>query len=201
MGRSRDAAGCLDVASVLGLCPIPRGTAYCTSKFGLVGLFASGVPSYTDGRYGGVSRFRQRGIVREWTGWRSESARTQACGDRVHRGRCGGPQGGAWDVTKSRQGGGHALGPSDVAHQPIPAVDARVGGANRPSQRTDARAPAAVGTPATARVARPNSMNRVSKRRRSMCRVAVQARICADGARAGGGDGTWVRRPASIRIG
>lgn len=35
---SRPEAHILNVASFLGLCPIPRGAAYCTSKYGLVGL-------------------------------------------------------------------------------------------------------------------------------------------------------------------
>lgn len=35
---SRPQAHILNVCSFLGLCPIPRGAAYCTSKFGLVGL-------------------------------------------------------------------------------------------------------------------------------------------------------------------
>lgn len=35
---SRPESHLLNVASFLGLCPIPRGAAYCTSKFGLVGL-------------------------------------------------------------------------------------------------------------------------------------------------------------------
>ena len=35
---SRPEAHLLNVCSFLGLCPIPRGAAYCASKFGLVGL-------------------------------------------------------------------------------------------------------------------------------------------------------------------
>lgn len=35
---SRPEAHILNVSSMLGLCPIPRGAAYCTSKYGLVGL-------------------------------------------------------------------------------------------------------------------------------------------------------------------
>lgn len=35
---ARPEAHLLNVCSFLGLCPIPRGAAYCTSKFGLVGL-------------------------------------------------------------------------------------------------------------------------------------------------------------------
>lgn len=35
---SRPQAHLLNVCSFLGLCPVPRGAAYCSSKFGLVGL-------------------------------------------------------------------------------------------------------------------------------------------------------------------
>ncbi|MCG8649508.1 MAG: SDR family oxidoreductase, partial [Pirellulales bacterium] len=38
---SRPEAHILNVSSMLGLCPAPRGAAYCTSKYGLVGLSES----------------------------------------------------------------------------------------------------------------------------------------------------------------